>query len=123
MSQETPIAPLPPWTGAAAAAAAVLAATSDQVSQPVVVMEAAVERKCCFRGCPVRGADLHTCAVNSCKKEGHLMCYQKHVLGRHKLEPLSGGRIACTKKCYEKAMKSSVGADANADETRKGNWM
>ena len=47
------------------------------------------------------------------------MCYQKHVLTKHQLEPLSEGRIACTKKCYEKAMKMAV----DGDDGRKGGWL
>ena len=47
------------------------------------------------------------------------MCYQKHVLQKHQLQPLSDGRVACTKKCYEKALKSNV----DGEDGRKGGWF
>ena len=41
---------------------------------------------------------------------------------KHQLEPLSGGRIACTKKCYERAIKASMNTNDDGDD-RKGSWF
>ena len=77
---------------------------------------------CCFRGCKVTGAELIVCSSDKCNKKGHLICYQGKVLMKFKLDPLPGGRVACTKKCYERSMKLLSGGGEDAEGGRKGNW-
>ena len=82
----------------------------------------AVVASCCFRGCKVSGAELVECSSDKCNKKGHFSCYQGNVLMKHNLEPISGGRIACTKKCFEQVMKALSGGGEDSEGGRKGNW-
>ena len=51
------------------------------------------------------------------------MCSQGILLKKHKLDELPGGRVACTKRCYEKAQKEAAGGGEEVDGGgRKGNW-
>ena len=52
----------------------------------------------------------------------HMVCYQGILLKRHDLPPLSSGNIACTKRCYEKVLKTQSSKNQDDDDTRKGNW-
>ena len=109
--------PMPPLTGVAAAGA--VAAREPREGNSA--FDTTTKLKCAFRSCPVRqpGPQMVACGANKCDKKVHLMCYQMLLLEKHNVAALSDGKVACTKKCYEKISK--VG-DKDDDDTRKGNW-
>ena len=80
--------------------------------------------KCCYRSCRVSGAQLIECAASECTKKVHLMCYQGLLLKKYRdLVALAAGKVACTKKCHQKAVKEAAGGGDDADGGgRKGNW-
>jgi hypothetical protein len=81
----------------------------------------ALDERCCFRSCTVRGAEKHRCAASDCGKECHVMCYQGFVLNKYNLPPLVQFNVACTKSGYSKAQKELAGSD-DLEGPRRGNW-
>jgi hypothetical protein len=75
--------------------------------------------KCDVRGCKVKGADKLTCGGTKCDKKVHVMCYQGIVLKAKNgsMEALPGGTVACTKACYQAAVKALSGGDSS-----RGKW-
>ena len=53
-----------------------------------------------------------------------MLCYQGFLLKKFKdLQPLAPGKVSCTKKCHQKAIKeASGGGDDVEGGGRKGNW-
>jgi hypothetical protein len=81
------------------------------------------QEKCCFCSCRVKGAQKIQCSSGGCDKLVHLMCYQGLLLGEPSFHPLLANKVACTKKCYEKAARGLSGGGEDQEEGgRMGRW-
>ena len=78
--------------------------------------------KCSFRSCPIKSGSAPLFDCGGCNRKAHMPCYQKLLLEKHQLGALSGGVVACTKRCYDKAFKTSTANNVDEDDYRKGNW-
>ena len=76
--------------------------------------------KCAFRSCPIKSNSLLLNDCRGCNRKVHTPCYQKLLLDKHQLGALPGGVVACTNKCYKKALKLAAPNNIDEEDHRKG---